>query len=172
MRLFVVLLLVFSQGISARMYQWLDADTGSTQLSGKPTMWYRSASPGPRVFVFDNGRLMDDTAIEVDDEVREQLRRRAFILAEEDQQKAKDKLAKSLEMQQKFVKDKPKKVELVDTEDSQQQISTDEELSVDEDSFEAQEDDDNTDNTVDELRKLITDWENAQTENAKKALQQ
>ena len=61
---------------------------------------------------------------------------------------------------------------MVDTEDSQQQISTDEELSVDEDSFEAQEDDDNTDNTVDELRKLITDWENAQTENAKKALQQ
>lgn len=171
-RLFIVLLVVFSQGISARMYQWTEADTGSTQLSGKPPMWYRSASAGPRVFVFDNGRLIDDTAIEVDDEVRQQLRQRAFVLVEEDQQKAKDKLAKSLELKQKFVKDKPKNAELEETEDPPQRIPADEDLIADEDSLDDQEEDSSTENTVDELRKLITEWENVQTENAKKALEQ
>lgn len=169
MRLSIVLLLVFSQGISARMYQWVEADTGSTQLSGKPPMWYRSASSGPRVFVFDNGRLIDDTAIEVDDEVRQQLRRRAFVLVEEDQQQAKDKLAKSLELKQKFVKDKPKKTAL---EGALERAPSDEALIVDEDSIEGQEEDVSTENTDDAMRQLIADWEKVQTENAKKALEQ
>ena len=169
MRLSIVLLLVFSQGISARMYQWVEADTGSTQLSGKPPMWYRSASSGPRVFVFDNGRLIDDTAIEVDDEVRQQLRRRAFVLVEEDQQQAKDKLAKSLELKQKFVKDKPKKTEL---KGALERAPSDEALIVDEDSIEGQEEDVSTENTDDAMRQLIADWEKVQTENAKKALEQ
>ncbi len=172
MRISLVLLLVFSQDISARMYQWIEADTGSTQLSGKPPMWYRSTSSGPRVFVFDNGRLIDDTAIEVDDEVRQQLRQKAFILVEEDQQKAKDKLVKSLEMKQKYVKDKPKKAALEDFEAPPQQPPTDEELIVDEDSIDDQEKDASTENTADELRKLIADWEKVQSENAKKALEQ
>lgn len=164
----LVLLLVFSQGISARMYQWIEADTGSTQLSGKPPMWYRSALSGPRVFVFDNGRLIDDTAIEVDEEVRQQLRQRAFVLVEEDQQKAKDKLAKSLELKNKYVKDKPKKPELEALEEMPVVDTTDDGLIVDEDVVDEQD----TENTVDELRKLITEWEEAQTESAKKALEQ
>ena len=164
----LVLLLVFSQGISARMYQWIEADTGSTQLSGKPPMWYRSALSGPRVFVFDNGRLIDDTAIEVDEEVRQQLRQRAFVLVEEDQQKAKDKLAKSLELKNKYVKDKPKKPELEALEQMPVVDTTDDGLIVDEDVVDEQD----TENTVDELRKLITEWEEAQTESAKKALEQ
>ncbi len=164
----LVLLLVFSQGISARMYQWIEADTGSTQLSGKPPMWYRSVLSGPRVFVFDNGRLIDDTAIEVDEEVRQQLRQRAFVLVEEDQQKAKDKLAKSLELKNKYVKDKPKKPELEALEEMPVVDTTDDGLIVDEDVVDEQD----TENTVDELRKLITEWEEAQTESAKKALEQ
>ena len=164
----LVLLLVFSQGISARMYQWIEADTGSTQLSGKPPMWYRSALSGPRVFVFDNGRLIDDTAIEVDEEVRQQLRQRAFVLVEEDQKKAKDKLAKSLELKNKYVKDKPKKPELEALEEMPVVDTTDDGLIVDEDVVDEQD----TENTVDELRKLITEWEEAQTESAKKALEQ
>lgn len=167
----LAIVLLFSEGVYARMYQWTEADTGSTQLSGKPPMWYRSASSGPRVFVFDNGRLIDDTGIEVDDEVRQQLRQRAFVLVEEDQQKAKDKLTKSLELKQKFVEDKPKKTELEDFEDSPQQIPVDEELIVDENNTDDQ-DAAGTEDTVDDLRKLITEWENAQTENAKKALEQ
>lgn len=46
----------------AQMYQWADARTGTVQLSGSPPAWYRSAQPGPRVFVFENGQLIDDTA--------------------------------------------------------------------------------------------------------------
>lgn len=171
-RLSLVLMLVFSQNISARMYQWTEADTGSTQLSGKPPMWYRSASSGPRVFVFDNGRLIDDTAVEVDEDVRQQLRQRAFVLVEEDQQKAKDKLAKSLELKQKFVKDKPKKPELEESEEMPLDDTRDDELIVDEDVVDDQEKDASTEDTVDDLRKLITEWEQAQTESAKRALEQ
>ncbi len=171
-RFSLVLLLVFSQNTSARMYQWTETDSGSTQLSGKPPMWYRSATSGPRVFVFDRGRLIDDTGIEVDEDVRQQLRQKAFVLVEEDQQKAKDKLAKSLELKQKFVKDKPKKAELEDSEDPPQLVPADDELLADEDVFDDQEQDASTEDTVENLRKLITEWENAQTENAKKALEQ
>ena len=170
-RVSLVLLLVFSQNISARMYQWAEPGSGSTQLSGKPPMWYRSATPGPRVFVFDNGRLIDDTGIEVDEDVRQQLRQRAFVLVEEDQQKAKDKLAKSLQLKQKFVKDKPIETEVEASEEARQEIPSDDKLLADEDVFDEQEEDASTEDTVDDLRKLITEWENAQTENAKKALE-
>jgi len=172
MRLSLVLLLVFSQNISARMYQWTETDTGSTQLSGKPPMWYRSAASGPRVFVFDKGRLIDDTAVEVDEDVRQQLRQKAFVLVEEDQQKAKDKLAKSLKIKQKFVEDEPKKAELEDHKETLKEAARDNELIVEEDFIDDQEEDASSENTVDDLRQLITEWENAQTESAKKALEQ
>ena len=167
-------LLIHSQDISARMYQWVETDTGSTQLSGKPPMWYRSATSGPRVFVFDNGRLIDDTAIDVDEQVRQQLRQKAFVLVEEDQQEAKDKLAKSLELKQKFVEEKSEKSEKSEIEDIEAvlEVPSDEEFFVGEETIDDQDKDDNTENTADDLRKLITEWENAQTENAKKALQQ
>ena len=168
----LVLLLVFSQAISARMYQWVEADTGTTQLSGKPPVWYRSASSGPRIFVFDNGRLIDDTALEVDDDVREQLRQTAFVLVEKDQQKAKDKLAKSLEFKKKYGKNKSKKTESKGIEKTLEELLGDEDHIVDEDVIDEQEKSASTENRVDELRRLITEWDNAQTENAKKVLEQ
>lgn len=58
----------------ARMYQWSNVVTGTVQLSGSPPAWYRSTTPGPRVFVFDNGRLIDDTAVTVSHEQRLVLR--------------------------------------------------------------------------------------------------
>ena len=48
------------------------------QLSGSPPAWYRSTSPGPRVYVFDNGRLIDDTAVTVSHEQRMVLRANAL----------------------------------------------------------------------------------------------
>lgn len=51
---------------AARMYQWRDAATGSIQLAGKPPPWYRSGAPGPRVRVFEHGRVVDDTALDID----------------------------------------------------------------------------------------------------------
>lgn len=44
-----------------RMYQWTDPSTGRTHFSGRPPHWYRKGD-GPRVLVFEDGRLVDDTA--------------------------------------------------------------------------------------------------------------
>jgi hypothetical protein len=62
----------------ARMYQWVSPQSGYTQFSGKPPAWYRSTSRGPRILVFENGKLIDDTAKPVSQSVRENLRARAF----------------------------------------------------------------------------------------------
>ena len=61
-------------------------------------MWYRSAEGGPRVFVFDNTKIVDDTGIVVSDEEREHLRLRAFLQAEEDKAGAREKLLKAKNM--------------------------------------------------------------------------
>jgi hypothetical protein len=75
----VLFLLVCASQAQARMYQWISPETGSIQLSGSPPAWYRSGDDGPRIFVFENGRLVDDTAVSVADFQREQLRVDAFI---------------------------------------------------------------------------------------------
>ncbi len=64
--------------VSARLYQWVDPGTGTTQMSGRPPAWYRGNQAGPRVFVFDGGRLIDDTARHVPDAERDVLRTQAF----------------------------------------------------------------------------------------------
>jgi len=73
-----LLLLLASATVSARMYQWVDARSGTVQLSGAPPAWYRGSQAGPRVFVFENGRLVDDTAREVAPAQAEALRASAF----------------------------------------------------------------------------------------------
>ncbi len=76
-----ILLAVFislSSVANARMYQWIDAHSGTPQLSGGPPVWYRSTSPGPRVVVFEDGRLLDDTELKVSPERRKALREAAY----------------------------------------------------------------------------------------------
>ena len=65
----------------ARMYQWIDPNTGTTQLSGKPPSWYRGTQKGPRIYVIEKGRVIDDTGIKLVDEERRRLREEAFSLA-------------------------------------------------------------------------------------------
>ena len=65
---------------AARMYQWRNTASGTTQLSGTPPAWYRSSEHGPRVYVFENNQLVDDTAIAVSTEQREALHAQAFGL--------------------------------------------------------------------------------------------
>lgn len=72
------LLLAGSSAANARMYQWVDAQTGTVQLSGSPPSWYRGGEPGPRVFVFENGRLIDDTGRTLPAEQAALLRATAF----------------------------------------------------------------------------------------------
>ncbi|MGR8918937.1 MAG: hypothetical protein ACU85V_04910 [Gammaproteobacteria bacterium] len=71
-------LLLVATPATARMYQWLDPQTGRVQLSGGPPAWYRGLATGPRVLVFDDGELVDDTAITVPEAQRERLRSEAF----------------------------------------------------------------------------------------------
>jgi hypothetical protein len=74
-------LLACAMPASARMYQWLDPQSRTTQLSGKPPAWYRLDSAGPRVFVFDEGRLVDDTARPLAADAARALRQEAFARA-------------------------------------------------------------------------------------------
>ena len=76
--LFVLALVPCSENADARMYQWSNEATGTVQLSGSPPAWYRSFADGPRVFVFDNGQLIDDTAVPVEEEHRQLLHANAF----------------------------------------------------------------------------------------------
>ncbi|MGH8512339.1 MAG: hypothetical protein ACREU9_06815 [Gammaproteobacteria bacterium] len=62
----------------ARMYQWINPSSGTTQLSGNPPTWYRSPQGGPRVLVFERGKAIDDTAIVVPEGTRDELRSQAF----------------------------------------------------------------------------------------------
>jgi len=175
----IVLILLFSITTfvaEARMYQWTEPGVETTQLSGKPPPWYRSTEGGPRVFVFDKGRLIDDTAVEVSDEIRQRMRQEAFVLVEEDRQKALEKMAKAEEMKQKFKKKKS------DSEEQSSHVEKEEKTSVvdvitealfPEKDQEANKDDKSgiTDKSIEELRAVIADWEKSQTESARQALE-
>ena len=53
---------------SAQVYCWNDAQTGAKRLSNIPPSWYKNPDSrnSPRVQVFDNGRLIDDTSLTVE----------------------------------------------------------------------------------------------------------
>jgi hypothetical protein len=69
---------LFTQSAEARMYQWTQPNSGHTYLSGKAPSWYRGQTDGPRVLVFENGQIVDDTAARVSETQRVQLRTLAF----------------------------------------------------------------------------------------------
>jgi hypothetical protein len=90
--LIILPLLLISLFAQARMYQWVDPDTNTTQLSGKPPYWYRNGEPGPRVIIFDNGKVIDDTGIPVSDVENEKFRQQALVIVEQDRLSAIEKL--------------------------------------------------------------------------------
>ena len=79
----VIVALALVPGAEARLYQWQSPVTGNMQMSGSPPSWYRSGQPGPRVLVFEDGFLVDDTQIEVSQLRRIFLRKAAFDEMEE-----------------------------------------------------------------------------------------
>lgn len=172
-QILLALFIVTSGSANARMYQWAETDSGTTHLSGKPPVWYRSPGGGARVYVFDNGRLIDDTAIEVDDEVRNQLRQQAFVLVEQDREDARKKNARALELKQKYAKEKPKESDelkqRVSEQESLDQMLEDEAVTKQDEAEEENEDSTNK-NLEDELRAMIADWEKSQTDIAKQRL--
>lgn len=64
------------------MYQWQSPQSGRVQLSGSVPSWYRANERGPRVLVFENGQLIDDTALPVSEMKRLELRESAFSESE------------------------------------------------------------------------------------------
>ncbi len=172
-KLLLAILIVISGSADARMYQWTESDSGATHLSGKPPVWYRSSTGGPRVYVFDDGRLIDDTAIEVDDDVRDQLRQQAFVLVEQDRENAKLKNARALELKQKYVKEKPKQSDELKQRQSEQESQDqmlEDEVIAGQDNAEEDKKDSGNKELEDELRAMIADWEKSQSDVAKKRL--
>lgn len=105
--LLIVLLLGLTWPVAARMYQWVDPDTDTPQLSGKPPTWYRSREGGPRVLVFEKGGLIDDTSVPVSESDREQLRQDALIQAERDQAAINERLMEAKRMQAVLDRNRP-----------------------------------------------------------------
>jgi len=82
----VPILCLVALAAEARVYQWVSPHTGTVQMSGAPPGWYRAGGEGPRVLVYDQGRLVDDTAVAVSEERRQRLREYAFRELEERRQ--------------------------------------------------------------------------------------
>jgi hypothetical protein len=85
-RLLFLLLLLLSTAAGARMYQWQDPHSKSMQFSGVPPAWYRGPQSGPRVRVYEGGKLIDDTTIPLSPEDDRSMRDMAFRALEEEQQ--------------------------------------------------------------------------------------
>ena len=170
LRSLLFLSLLFSPVAQARMYQWVDPDSGTTQLSGKPPTWYRSADGGPRTFVIEKGQIIDDTAIKISDELRDLLRQRAFLKIEEDRTTAAQKMQEAEELKAALAIGSDEKTAV------EQQINAIEEVIDEADEVSTEVDGtseskkDTDELTAEEMRAKIKDWESKRTDEAKKLL--
>ena len=172
----LLVLLFFSQSVQAVMYQWDDPETGTTQLSGKPPAWYRSAEGGPRVFVFNHGKVVDDTGIVISDEQRITLRTKAFVRAEEDRLAAKEKIMEAARLKAMIDKNaetsswqKGEDSEFTDESQEIVAIEGPNETEIGEGAIDESKEEDKS---IEKMKALIADWENQRTEEAKALLQQ
>lgn len=162
LRILLIIFIVFTSfAVDARMYQWTDPDNGTTQLSGKPPVWYRNGKDGPRVFVFENGKIIDDTGISVPDTERESLRQQALLKAEEDRTKAREKLLEAKKLQAVLNPAAAEEQQMPAEEETEP-----EELAPKEKAKPATEQE-----TVDRMKALIQEWEAQKTQSAKKLIQ-
>jgi len=166
---------VFMQSVQAQMYQWTDPESGTTQLSGKPPAWYRSVEGGPRVFVFNRGKIVDDTGIKISDEQRISLRTKAFINAEEDRIAAQQKATEAAKLKAAMENNSEEITgegidDKVLAEDSQIDLGEAMVMLDDEELVETENNED--DESVEKLKALILEWENMRTEEARSLLKQ
>ena len=163
----VISLTIFSA--NARMYQWVDPATKITQFSGKPPVWYRSDTGGPRIIVFENNRVIDDTNIKVSDIEQQRLRHDAFVLSESNREIAREKLlqAKRLEAISKRMDESQEYTEAAPTT-PQESTGKSAAAAPEVKKAPAPAPPQITDEVVvDQMRKLIQEWEQKRTENAK-----
>lgn len=160
----LILLPLIALSVSARMYQWTEPATGITQLSGKPPPWYRSAAGGPRVFVFENGRVIDDTGIQVSDTERQQLREKALVQALGDEKAAASELEAAERLKAEFRAPEPKPVAQVAPATPPVPAQDEEQAQA------AKAPQGGTPSpTEEQMRELIQRWEAVQAQAAKKA---
>ena len=148
----------------ARLYQWVNPDSGYTQLSGKPPSWYRSEQSGPRVFVFENGQLLDDTNVVVNDAQRQELRWLAFSLANEEQQALSEERAQRLA--ELYGRAEEEEFYSADVDDEEPTFSL---AAPDIEEQEAAEEDEET-ATINRLRNVVNAWDLLRTEEARSIL--
>jgi len=167
---------VFMQSIQAQMYQWADPETGTTQLSGKPPAWYRSVEGGPRVFVFNRGKIVDDTGIKISDEQRISLRTQAFINAEEDRTAAQQKATEAAKLKAAMENSNQELTgENIDDEAllDEPQINLEETMAMENsDDEELMAAEISEEESIEILKALVKEWENVRTEDARAVLQQ
>ena len=96
---YLLLLALFAPAAAARVYQWVDPDSGNVYLSGTPPAWYRSGTAGPRVLVFDEGKLVDDTRREMSEEQAQALREEALAAEQARREAAEAQAAAAPEAQ-------------------------------------------------------------------------
>jgi len=177
---FMILLLfiqsVLIQSVQAQMYQWVDPESGTTQLSGKPPAWYRSAEGGPRVFVFNRGKVVDDTGIIISDDQRIRLRIKAFAIAEGDRLAAREKIMEAEKLKRALERNVDETLmqdsEIARFPDGPQNGSHYEavETSVTEELEETESSEEEI--SVEKMKALIAEWESKRTEEARALLQQ
>ncbi len=167
LRSVLFLSLLFGTIVQARMYQWVDPASDTTQLSGTPPTWYRSAEGGPRTFVIEKGQIIDDTAIKISDEQRNLLRQRAYLKVEEDRTAAAQKALEAEKLKAAFAIEPDEKITMEQQIDTSEEVVEEVASEVDE-TTESKEDAD--EQTAEEMRAKIEDWENKRTDEAKKLL--
>lgn len=155
-----MILLTISTVAYARMYQWIDPDTGTSQLSGKPPHWYRSDIPGPRVIVYENGRVIDDTGIDLSEDEDERLRQEALIIVERDRLTAMEKLLQARRQQAVLESQQEESEELEDM--GFEPLIIDEDEADDETS-----DNDRDESTAETMRALIEEYERMRDQQAR-----
>jgi hypothetical protein len=139
------------------MYQWVDPDTDTPQLSGKPPTWYRSREGGPRVLVFEKSKLIDDTGVEVPEPEREQLRQDALIQAERDQAAINERLMEAKRMQAILDRNRP----------AEEEAPVEEAPPVPEPERVAAPAQPDESETIEAMRALVEQWDSQRTENAR-----
>lgn len=157
--IFILILIAGTYPVSARMYQWVDPGTGTTQLSGKPPAWYRNGEKGPRIFVFENGNVIDDTGIAVNEDQREMLRQQALIRVEKDKEAAKREQLEASRLKAVMERKRKSEEQREGTEVAEPEAKTQE--------AEPAKDQPSKEKNIEKMQALIRQWEQLQTENAR-----
>ena len=141
----------------ARMYQWEQPQSGRIQLSGHAPAWYRSAHAGPRVLVFDNGKLIDDTSVNVGEVQRQWLREQALGTAAIDETATSESPDQESSLQQALTEAAKAGVDIEELASAAKQEAAQESASVD----------GGLEEKVNELKALLSRWDAARTTNAR-----